>query len=223
VAGVIANYGELLPYAGMFLAGAGLTLRLSVLATLLGLCIAVPCAWGRAEGPAVIRRCIGFYVELIRNTPLLIQIYLVFFGLPALGARLSADTAALLALTLNVGAYSTEIIRSGIDSIDRGQLEAGRALGLKPIQIFRFVVIRPSLRNVYPALTSQFIILMLFSSLVSVIAANDLSSVASHIQSVTFLPFEVYLITTLLHFVMSAGLSGVFTLLYHRLIAYPVS
>jgi polar amino acid transport system permease protein len=218
---LMSDYQGLLPYAGEFLAGAALTLRLSLFAMVIGLMIAIPCAWVRTSGPPALRRAIGVYVELIRNTPLLIQIYLVFFGLPSMGLRLSADNAALLALTLNVGAYAIEIIRAGIESIDNGQIEAGRALGLRAGQIFRFVILRPALRNIYPALTSQFIILMLFSSLVSVISANDLSSVAGHVQSVTFKSFEVYIIVTIIYFVMSSAMSAIFSLIYREFIAYP--
>lgn len=220
--GITLSFESVLKYWPDLLDGAALTLRLSLLAMLVGIAIAIPCAWARADGPALLRRVIGIYVELIRNTPLLIQIYIVFFGLPGIGLRLSADNAALLALALNVGAYSTEIIRAGIQSIDHGQIEAGRALGLRGTQIFRLIVLRPALRNIYPALTSQFIILMLYSSLVSVISANDLSSVANHIQSVTFRSFEVYILVTAIYFVLSSGLSAAFALIYRRFIHYPI-
>lgn len=113
---------------------------------------------------------------MIRNTPFLVQIFFIFFGLPAAGISMSPNTAALVALVVNVGAYGTEIIRTGIESIPRGQIEAGRALGLSPVQIFRHVVMIPALRNIYPSLTSQFIYLMLTSSVVSIISANDLAS-----------------------------------------------
>ncbi|WP_425430649.1 amino acid ABC transporter permease [Devosia indica] len=118
-------------------------------------------------------------------------------------------------------AYATEIIRAGIQSISRGQIEAGRALGLRGPQIFRLVVLRPALKAIYPALTSQFIILMLYSSLVSVISANDLSSVANHIQSVTFRSFEVYILVTAIYFVLSSAMSAGFALIYRRFIHYP--
>ncbi len=219
--GITLSFESVLAYWPSFLSGAALTLRLSLLAMVIGLAIAIPCAWARADGPTALKRAVGVYIELIRNTPLLIQIYIVFFGLPAAGVRMSADNAALLALALNVGAYSTEIIRAGIQSINRGQIEAGRALGLGEAQIFRLVVLRPALKNIYPALTGQFIILMLYSSLVSVISANDLSSVANHVQSVTFRSFEVYILVTALYFALSSGLSAAFALIYRRFIHYP--
>jgi polar amino acid transport system permease protein len=219
--GYTLDFTDVLAYWRELAAGAALTLRLSLSAMLVGLTIAIPFAWARADGPSWLRRAIGVYVEIVRNTPLLIQIYLVFFGLPAIGFRLSPNTAALLALSLNVGAYSTEIIRAGLQSIHRGQIEAGRALGLRGLQVFRFIVLRPAIRNIYPALTSQFIILMLFSSLVSAISANDLTSVGSHIQSLTFRNFEVYIILTAIYFLFSSGLSAAFSAFYRAFIVYP--
>src|SRR6185437_8427131 len=138
------------------------------------------------------------------------QLFMVFFGLPALGLRLDADTAALLAMVINVGAYATEIVRAGIESISRGQIEAGRALGLKPLQIFRHIVLLPAIQMVYPALTSQFILLMLNSSVCSAIAANELTAAANDIQSRNFRSFEVYFVVTCMYFVMSLIFWGIF-------------
>ncbi len=215
------EFTDVLAYAGQFAAGAGVTLRLSVFAMVLGLVIAIPFAQARANGPPLLRRAIGIYVEFVRNTPLLVQVYLVFFGLPSLGLRLSPNSAALVAMVLNVSAYATEIVRAGIQSIDRGQVEAARALGLRGQQIFRLVTLRPAIKNVYPALTSQFIILMLFSSLISAISADDLTSVAAHVQSVTFRSFEVYILVTAIYFLLSSGLSAMFAWIYRSYVEFP--
>jgi polar amino acid transport system permease protein len=214
-------FAPLLPYWDQFLLGAALTLRLSVSAMMIGTLVAILGAWTRIYGPRPLATAVGVYVEAIRNTPLLIQIYLVFFGLPGAGLRLSADEAALVALTLNVSAYAIEIVRAGIESIARGQIEAGRALGLHRRQVFLLVVLRPALRNIFPALASQFIILMLYSSLISVISANDLSSVANHVQSVTFRSFEVYIVSTALYFALAMGLSFTFGAIFRRFVDYP--
>ena len=112
-------------------------------------------------GPKPVRWLVEAYIEVIRNTPFLMQIFLIFFGLPRAGVFLSSNEAALLAMVVNVGAYATEIVRAGIESISRGQIEAGLALGLRPLQVFRYVVLFPALPRVYPALSSQFILLML--------------------------------------------------------------
>src|SRR5690606_7476959 len=125
------------------------------------------------------------YIELIRNTPFLVQLFFFFFALPAVGVRWSPYTAALVAMTVNLGAYATEIVRAGIEAIPRGQIEAGLALNLTRVEIFRFVVLKPALRAIYPALTSQFILLMLASSVVSVISAEDRKSTrlnSSHVK-----------------------------------------
>lgn len=166
---------------------------------------------------------VASYVEVIRNTPFIVQIYFIFFGLPAAGITLSPNTAALMALTINVGAYGTEIVRSGIEAIPRGQIEAGRALALSPFNIFRHVVIKPALRTIYPSLTSQFIYLMLMSSVVSVISASDLASVGADINAATFASFEVYLVLTAAYLAMALGFSGVFALIRRKLFTYPVS
>ncbi|MDN5567569.1 MAG: amino acid ABC transporter permease, partial [Paracoccus sp. (in: a-proteobacteria)] len=164
---------------------------------------------------------VGVYVELIRNTPFLIQIFFIYFGLPAIGLSMSPNGAALVALVINVGAYGTEIIRSGIESIPKGQIEAGRALGLNPVQIFRYVVIRPAMRNIYPSLTSQFIYLMLTSSVVSVISANDLASAGADLNARTFASFEIYLALTVIYFLLALGFSTVFGMVRRVFFSYP--
>jgi polar amino acid transport system permease protein len=200
--------------------GAWMTIQLSGTAMLIGLAVAVVCAMAKTSGPRPLRWLVNAYVEIIRNTPFLVQIFLIFFGLPSLGLRLSPWQAALIAMVVNVGAYATEIIRAGIESILKGQVEAGMALGLSKFQIFRYVILIPALRAVYPALTSQFILLMLTSSVVSAISAEELTSVANDIQSQTFRSFEIYIVVTVMYLVMSLMFSALFTGIYRALFAY---
>ena len=169
---------------------------------------------GKVYGPRPVRWLVSAYVEFIRNTPFLIQLYFVFFALPHLGVRLSPNNSALLAMVINLGAYSAEIVRAGVESIPHGQIEAGRALGLKPIQIVRFLILFPALKAVYPALTSQFILVLLGSSIVSAIAADELTAVANTINSQTFRSFEIYTIVTLMYVVIVFGFRAVFTSIY---------
>jgi len=190
--------------------GAWLTVRLSALSTVLGLLVAVACALTKTSGPKFLRVLVDVYVEVIRNTPFLIQLFIVFFGFPVIGLRLEADAAALLAMVINLGAYATEIVRAGIESISRGHIEAAKALGLKPLQIFRHIILLPAIRTVYPALTSQFILLMLNSSVCSTIAASELTAAANDIQSRTFRSFEVYFVATGMYLAMSLAFSAVF-------------
>ena len=203
--------------------GAWLTIRLSGMAMIIGLVVSVICAGAKTSGIRPLRWVVDAYVEVIRNTPFLVQIFFFYFGLPSLGLRLDPNQAALLALVVNFGAYGTEIIRAGIESIDHGQIEAGRALGLRPLQIFRHVIMKPALRTVYPSLTSQFIYLMLTSSVVSVISANDLAAAGNNLQSQTFASFEVYLVVTAIYLAMSIGFSMLFALIGQAAFKYPLS
>ena len=138
-----------------------------------------------------------------------------------MGVRWSPYTAALTAMVVNLGAYATEIIRAGIESIPKGQIEAGLALNLKRWEIFRFVIIKPALKAIYPALTSQFILLMLSSAVVSVISADDLTSVAATLQSQTFRSFEIYIVVTVIYLGLSLAFSALFKLIYQHTLNYP--
>lgn len=185
------------------LAGAWLTVKLSTLAMALGFTLGTLCATGRLNGPAWLRTLIGAYVETIRNTPLLVQVFIVYFGLASMGFKLSAEISALITLVINIGAYTTEIMRAGILSIHRGQIEAAECLALSKPQIFLHVVLLPAVERVYPALSSQFVLLMLASSITSQISVEELTAAANLVQSETFRSFEVYGVIALLYFALS--------------------
>jgi polar amino acid transport system permease protein len=221
--GYTFQFAPVLERFDQLLVGAWLTIQLSFGAMAIGLVVSVLFALIKTSGPLPLRWVVNAYVELIRNTPFLVQIFFIFFGLPALGLRLLPNEAALLALVINFGAYGTEIIRAGIESINKGQIEAGKALGLKPLQIFRYIVIKPALRAIYPALTSQFIYLMLTSSVVSAISADDLTAAGNQIQSATFAAFEVYLVITAMYLVLSFGFSALFGAIQRVAFNYPLS
>ncbi len=208
------QFGTVMNYFPDLLSGAVLTIRLSALTMVFGLIIGMACAVAKAYGPRPLRWLATSYIELIRNTPFLIQLYFVFFALPHLGMRLSPNNSALLAMVINLGAYSAEIVRAGVESIPHGQIEAGRALGLKPLQIVRFLILFPALKAVYPALTSQFILVLLGSSIVSAIAADELTAVANTLNSQTFRSFEIYTIVTLMYVVIVFGFRAIFTSIY---------
>jgi polar amino acid transport system permease protein len=205
----------------LLLKGTWITVQLSLLATLLGLVVAIFCAWGKTSGPKALRVVINAYIELIRNTPFLVQLFFFFFALPALGLRWSPYTAALTAMVVNLGAYATEIIRAGIESIPKGQIEAGLALNLRAHQIFRLVILKPAMRAIFPALTSQFILLMLSSAVVSVISADDLTSVAANLQSQTFRSFEIYIVVTGIYLALALAFSALFRGIQARFLSYP--
>jgi polar amino acid transport system permease protein len=215
------QFGDVFAAWPLLLKGTLNTLQLSLLAMLFGLVLAIFCAWGKTAGPKPLRMLINAYIELIRNTPFLVQLFFFFFALPALGLRWSAYTAALIAMVINLGAYATEIIRAGIESIPKGQIEAGLALNLKRHEIFRFVILKPALRAVYPALTSQFILLMLSSAVVSAISAEDLTSVAANLQSQTFRSFEIYIVVAGIYLLLALSFSALFRVIFRLSLNYP--
>ncbi len=181
----------------MLLRGAAWTMGLTAVATLLGAALAIACAWVRSGGPAPLRWLVGSYVELIRNTPFIVQLFFIFFGLPEIGIRLSPAIASVLAMTINLGAYATEILRAGIEATPRGQIEAAESLALTRAQIFTRVVLPPALRKVWPALVSQIVIVMLGSAVCGQISTEELSYATNLIQSRNFRAFETYIVGTL--------------------------
>lgn len=164
---------------------------------------------------------IGF-VELIRNTPFLVQIFFIYFALPLIGIRLDPTPTAIIALGINGGAYAIEIIRGGVQSIPKGQMEAGLALGLHKGQVFRLIVLKPALRAIFPSLTSQFVLLTLTTSIASAISAYELTSVSQRIESDSFRSFEVYFTVTIFYLVISWLMMRLFALFSARYFAYPV-
>lgn len=176
----------------MLLDGALVTIKLAAAATLLGFIIGTLCAVGRNSRMRWVSALCTAYVEVIRNTPFLVQIFLVFFGLSSIGLTLNAFAVAIIALTINVGAYTGEIMRAGFNSVHAGQWEAAECLGLSRFQIYWHVVIRPAVERVYPSLTSQFILLMLASSITSQISVAELTGNANFIQGASFRPMETY-------------------------------
>ena len=187
----------------LLLHGVAWTLGLTAIAMLLGTVLGVVCAWSRAQGPAWLGWTAGAYVELIRNTPFIVPLFFVFFGLPAAGVQLSPVAASIIAMVVNLGAYATEIIRAGIEATPRGQIEAAQSLALTQLQIFTRVVMPPALRKVWPALVSQIIIVMLGSAVCSQISTEELSYAANLIQSRNFRAFEAYIIVTLTYLALA--------------------
>ena len=200
------DFAALWPYLPQLLSGLWTTIELTFMATIGGIALGICGAAIRSGNSVALRRVWGVYVEAIRNTPFVVQLFFIVFGLPTLGLKLTAGEAALLAMLINLGAYSTEIIRAGIQATPKGQWEAGRVLGLTRSQTFLRVILPPSLKRIYPALVSQCIIVMLGSSVVSQVSYQELTFVASLIQSRTFLSFETYLVCTLFYLALSIAM-----------------
>lgn len=216
------DFGPVVAGLPDLLRGCAGTLFLAVAGMAIALVIGIAGVVLRESPVRPLRWAVIAFVELIRNTPFLVQIYFVFFALPLVGIRLAPTPTAIIALGLNGGAYAIEIIRGGVQSIHKGQVEAGFALGLHKRDVFRFVVLRPALRAVYPSLTGQFVMLTLTTSIASAIAAYELTSVAKLIENESFRSFEVYGTITVLYFLMSWLMMRAFGLVSRRYFSYPV-
>jgi len=204
------DFSFLRDYWPMLADGLWLTIQLSLMATVAGLLLGTVCAVASTSRSRILRGLVGLYVELIRNTPLLVQLFVVYFGLASLGLKFSATTSAVIGLTINIGAYSSEIIRAGIESIHKGQIEAGDCLALSRWQVLAAIVLPTAIEKVYPALASQYVLLMLGTSIASQISAEEMTAAASRIQSDTFRPFEVFLVIAGLYLLLSFGMRGLF-------------
>ena len=192
--------------AGFFFQGVLLTLQIVITAIAFGLMLGVLGAVGRTSNNRLFRVVAGAYVEVFRNTPFLIQLFFFFFGLPSIGLTMSSGQAAILALAINFGAYSTEIIRAGVEGISKGQIEAGMSLGFKKLQIFRLV--------------SQVVIAVLFSSVVSQISAEELTFVGNYLQSRTFRSFEINLTISLIYVAIVLFIKAIAYLIQRKFFAF---
>ncbi|XAH25800.1 amino acid ABC transporter permease [Xylophilus sp. GW821-FHT01B05] len=200
------DFGAVLSEWPLLLHGIYWTIGLTAVATVIGLALGIAFAWARASGPTWLRWVVGTYVELVRNTPFIVQLFFIFFGLPAAGVKLSPETASVIAMVVNLSAYATEIIRAGIAATPRGQIEAAQSLALGRVQIFTRVVLPPALAKVWPAMTGQIIIVMLGSAVCGQISTPELSYAANLIQSRNFRAFESYIVATLLYLALAIAL-----------------
>lgn len=202
---MVFDFGAVLIEWPALLRGAAFTLALSAAAAAGGLALGVACGWARASGPKALAAAVGVYVELIRNTPFIVQLFFIYFGLPSLGVKFTPEQASVLAMVINLGAYAAEIVRAGIEGTPRGQIEAARSLALNEWQVFTRVVLPPALGRVWPAMVSQIIIVMLGSAVCGQIAAQELSYTANLIQSRNFRAFEAFIVATLIYLGLSVA------------------
>lgn len=193
------DFASTFDYTDMLIKGVLITSELIAIGGVIGVAVGIFGAWARTQGPRWLRPPVSAYVELIRNTPFLIQLFFIFFGLPSIGVQITEMQAACLAMIINLGAYSTEIIRAGVVAVTRGQIEAGLSLAMTRLQIFRHIILRPALQKIWPALSSQIVIVMLGSAVCSQIAVEELSFAANFIQGRNFRAFEAYLVTTVIY------------------------
>ncbi|ARP81274.1 ABC transporter permease [Bordetella genomosp. 8] len=197
------DFSSLWPYWPVFLKGAWLTLKMTAVAIFFGVILGTLVAFAKRSRYRLLARACAVYIEAVRNTPFLVQIFLLFFGLASAGVRLPTFTAAVLAMIINIGAYAAEIIRAGLESVPRGQIEAAECLGLSRWRIGWHVMLQPSIEKVYPSLTGQFLLMMQASAVASQISAEELTAVANTVQSDTFRSLETYIVVAALYLALS--------------------
>jgi polar amino acid transport system permease protein len=200
------DFGAVLQEWPLLVKGIAFTIALTAVSALVGVLVGVFCAWVRVYGKGLTKWLVSTYVELIRNTPFIVQLFFIFFGLPSLGVKLTAETASVIAMVVNLGAYAAEIVRAGIEATPKGQIDAAMSIALKPLQIFRFVVLPQALQKTWPAMVSQIIIVMLGSAVCGQISTEELSFAANLIQSRNFRAFEAFIIATLIYLALSISL-----------------
>ena len=202
------DFSFLSDYWGQIGRGIFSTVLMTFMALVPGALLGILCAIARVHGTKTIDRIAGIYVEVIRNTPSLIQAFWLFFGLSSLGFHLSPFTAAVIALTVNFGAYVGEIIRAGLEATPKGQIEAADCLAFSPVQRIFYIELPQAVERVYPALVGQSILMMLSTAIMYQISAEELTGVAWLIQSFTFRSFEIYMVVAAIYIIVVALMRG---------------
>ena len=205
------------PYYNEIIKGIQLTIGITVLTTVLGIFLGILGVSIKVGNNKFLQNIVGSFVEIFRNTPFIVQLFFIFFGLPALGLKLTAVEAGIIAMVLNLAAYSTEIIRAGVESIGKGQWEAGKTMGLRWSQTFIHIILPQAFTKISPALISQCIIVMLGSSVLSQISVEELTFSANFIQSRTFLSFESYFIVAGIYLVLAIIMRFILTRISEKL------
>ncbi len=201
-------------FYGSYLSGTAMTIGISFVAVLVGFIIGLIVCIGKISNIKIFRILASAFIEVIRDTPLLVQIMIIVYGFPTLGFGFpgifgfdSSFTGGLFALTINSGAYIAEIMRSGIQSIDKGQMEASRSLGFNYWQSMRYIIVPQAIKNILPALANEFVTLVKESAIVSFIGISDIMFVSTAIKNSTYNGFGPYVFAALIYFVITFSLS----------------
>ncbi|MEI5991126.1 ABC transporter substrate-binding protein/permease [Enterococcus crotali] len=194
-------------YGKFYISGAGYTIFLAFMGVLFGAILGGLLALMKLSKSKILRGIAICYIEYVRGTPLLVQIFIVYFGTGVLGLDLSKIAAGCIALALNSGAYVAEIVRAGINAVNKGQLEAARSLGMNQPQAMRYIILPQAIKNILPALGNEFVTVIKESSVVSVIGVSELIFQAGNVQGASFKPFLPYLVVSLIYFVLTFTIS----------------
>lgn len=209
----------LVEYKHYYLIGIKTTLLISFLSLIIGSTLGALLSLLKLSKVKFLRFISTAYIEIVRGTPIMVQIALVYFGsYVILGTNMDGFLAALIAVSLNSAAYVAEIIRSGIQSIDKGQMEASRSLGLSNSQTMRYIIMPQAIRNILPALGNEFVTLIKETSVASTIGVADLMYASKIVQSSSFQPFNPLIIVAIIYFIITFSLSQLVGLLERRLV-----
>lgn len=203
------DFSFLSKYYMFFINGAKFTIFLAFFTVLIGLMLGVILALMKLSKKKILNVIATAYVEFIRGTPLLVQLYIVFYGLPHIGISLPDFVAGIIALSVNSAAYIAEIIRAGIQAVDKGQMEAARSLGMPPGMAMRYIIIPQAIKNILPALGNEFIVVIKESSIASIIGIHELMYNADTVRGNTFQPFAPLIVAAIVYFLMTFTLSKI--------------
>ena len=208
------DFGFLSKYISLFVEGTSVTVAISLVALIFGCIIGMFICLMKLSTFKALKVIATTYIEILRGTPLFVQIYIIYFVLPQIGIDLpsifgiSSDfISGAFALSINSGAYVAEILRSGIQSVDKGQMEASRSLGLGYASTMRYVIIPQAIKNILPSLANEFITLVKESAIISVIGVREIMFTASIVKNKTFKPLEPLIIAAIIYFVLTFTLS----------------
>lgn len=218
------DFSVLSGYYGVFLEGAKTTILISLVSLIVGFALGLLICLMKMSKTKILKWPASIYVQVLRGTPLFVQIFIIYFGLPQLGIQfpdigpVSSDfVSGAFALSINSSAYIAEIFRSGIQSVDKGQMEASRSLGLGYVDTMRFVIVPQAVKNILPALANEFITLVKESSIISVIGVQELMFKAGIVRTTLYRPFEPYIMAAIMYLVITTILSQLVGILEKKL------
>lgn len=198
------DFSAITPYLHMLLAGALITLKGSALAVVFGALLGILVGALRVLPYTPIRTLAATYIYIIRGTPLLIQLFLIYFGLPSLGINLPAFASGVIGLSINSAGYVGEIVRGGIEAVPKGQWEAAQVLGLSYFRTMRHIILPQAIRNMLPAFGNEFVTLIKESSLLSTLAISELTMVGQQVRSVTYASFETFITVGIMYLILTS-------------------
>ncbi len=211
------KFDFLTTYWPFYIEGLKITIIYSIFAVIFGIILGVMLALMKLSKLKIFKAFAVSYINFVRGTPILVQIYIVYFGLFSFGINLADSTAGIAALAINSGAYVAEIVRAGIEAVDRGQIEAARSLGMSHFATTRLLVIPQAIKNILPALCNEFIVTTKNTSMLSIIGIHDLMYNTDTIRGNTLLAFEPLIVAAAIYFTISYVLTKLIGMLERRL------